>query len=364
MFEASLADMKLAPALRSDEQAVFGAVGRVASAWFDVAVVVTNQRLIVRPRKGYSVDPEHRDRASLEWDLEDIESVRLETGLGPASVEVEVNGQRTELPWMHHGNAKKVAGSIVRVAGLRPSEWTEEGGAQKAGRGLVGGVLSGLGIIGAVIGAILGIAMILAGILLSLTIFGAILGVPLILLGVFVLAGSGVFGAGGAKAASWGFGQAKEWVQAEEAPPSDSQVDNRVSATETKDKPQKAVSAPTAKHYRRTLWLVAAAYALVVLGFAVGAVWEVMGTQTGEQVLTAGASLIALGFFPYVGSLVTMYQDLSHLEGRLEGVRSLWWIVGAVFIHPIVAGIYLWQRRQLPGAEEEEEGAWPVVEEE
>lgn len=344
--------MKLAPSLRSDEREVFGAFGRVASVWFDVAVVVTNQRIIVRPREGYSVDPEHRDLASQEWYLEGIESLRLEIGLGPASIEVEADGERKGLPRMQHGKAKKVADAVVKEAGLRPSEWTQEGGAQKAGRGLVGGILSGLGIIGAVIGAIVGVLLILAGIVLSLTIIGVVFGLPLIVLGVILLGGSGVFGAGGAAAASWGFGRAQEWVPAENGPP----------ATDTTQKAQRATDAPTDTHYRRTLWLVGAAYGLVVLGLAIGAVGESIRSQLGEQVFTAGAGLLALGFFPYLGSLVTMYQDLSSLEGWLEGVRSLWWILGAVFIHPIVAGLYLWKRRQLPVAEEA--AAWPVVEEE
>lgn len=143
-------------------------------------------------------------------------------------------------------------------------------------------------------------------------------------------------------------------AQTQDVTPSVSEQGDGPHATGTTQEPQRATNAQTDTHYTRTLWLVAAVYGLAVIGFAIAVVGELIGLQAGEQVLTAGAGLILLAVFPYLGSLVTIYQDLSNLEGWLWGVRSVWWIIGAAFLHPIVMAVYLLKRRQLPTVEDDE----------
>jgi len=62
---------------------------------------------------------------------------------------------------------------------------------------IVGAITVALAIIGTIFLAVLGIFAILAGIVLTFTVVGAIIGIPLLLLGMLAIAGAFIGGAGG-----------------------------------------------------------------------------------------------------------------------------------------------------------------------
>lgn len=205
-----LSKCKMAPELGHDERIKTSlSVGLGDVIRDNIVVVLTDNKLFVRPKKGRKVASELKDKSNFEVRLSDIQALRLQ-GTVTKNLEIETKDEVYGIDSIPNG-AKDLVKEIVEIEGLEKSQWGQESSGKKAGKGLLGTALAALGIGAGGLAVVMGIGLILIGLLMTLTIVGALAGIPLMIVGYMIAFGGGVMGIGGAKGGSWGFNSEKEW---------------------------------------------------------------------------------------------------------------------------------------------------------
>lgn len=205
---------KLAPKLESDEEikTSFGVLlGDVIRK--NILVVLTSNRLFVRPKKGRKVASELKDQSNFEVILSDIQAVRHH-GTMTKTLEIETEEDVYEIGNIQKGSTDMVE-KIVEMEALQKSQWGEESNSKKAGKGILGTMVAALGIGAGTVAIIIGVTLILIGLMMTLTIVGALVGIPLMIVGYMIAFGGGAMGIGGAAGGSWGFNSEEEWIKPE-----------------------------------------------------------------------------------------------------------------------------------------------------
>lgn len=197
-----LKDSKFAPDIRPED------ILASSEGWLDTVytpntfIFVTNKKLYVRPLKGKKFAEDKKDRAHITVPLEDITAARLEDVKLVKTIEIETNEEYlyTLTP---NNNHAEIIDAIVSGANLEKSDW----GKEPESIGLIKSTLGSFGVFGGIIGVLIGILLMGAGILILLTIFGLIVGIPLLLAGLWNAVGSFALIKGGSEVLK----SRKEW---------------------------------------------------------------------------------------------------------------------------------------------------------
>jgi hypothetical protein len=178
MFDGpTLNDMKNSPELREGEtvEKVVGTqVGEVIRN--NAVVAVTNDRLMIRPKRGRSVPDEEAENASLTIDLDEVEAIRRYGAL-TKQIEVVCGDETHELPSLPNGS-EEVVDAVVKNNGLEKTDWGD-GSVVRGTKATVATVIGGLGLL-------LGLGGILVGLGMTLTLVGLLSGIFTFIGGAFV----------------------------------------------------------------------------------------------------------------------------------------------------------------------------------
>lgn len=165
------------PEIGEDENFILGSSLTLGNNYGSNAIILlTNQRLILRPKKGKEIPENYEKNSSFDIKLEDIEYIRR-TGFLSHDLEIETPNYHRRLENIREG--KKIINKISELKNLERSEWGKES------HKITGSITS-----------ILGIALFCTGIFsfliaayMILTIVGIIIAIPIGFLGFLLLAG-------------------------------------------------------------------------------------------------------------------------------------------------------------------------------
>lgn len=202
----------MAPELDDDEEVISYLDLNWGSILENAYVVVTGERLFVRPKKGKDIPGKYEDYVQLEVGLDEIEKVRRSGGLTSKDIEIETGDEIHKIPDVT-GNTDEIIQPVVEQEGLQESDWRDENKSERATRGILGTIGASFGIGIYAVSLLIGASLMVLGLLATLTVAGAIIGIPLIIAGIFIIMGNSLFGALGIKAGSWGTNQEEEWTR-------------------------------------------------------------------------------------------------------------------------------------------------------
>jgi hypothetical protein len=172
-----LKECRRPPEIESDENIILEFGHSFGNSFADNGVVIlTDKKLISRPKKGKEIPEDYKENSSFDIRLEDIEYIRR-TGFLSHDLEIETPNYHRRLENL--GEGKKIIKKISELKNLERSEWGTDS------HKITGAVTS-----------ILGIALFCSGIFsfliaayMILTIVGIILAIPIGFLGFLMLAG-------------------------------------------------------------------------------------------------------------------------------------------------------------------------------
>jgi len=201
MFDTpSIEDMKVQPELEQSEKVIANTGVKLGDVLREnVVIVVTTERLLVRPKRGRSIEDEHSESANIEIFLEDIDVVRR-TGAITKTIEIVCDEEVFELPPIQNAS-DDIIDAIVEQERLGKTVWGEESTAKRGTKQVAAGII---GLIGLLTGGI----FVLLGIGGIVSIVGILLGIAFLIGGIVVVTGS-------VKLIKWGFNKEEEWNRKE-----------------------------------------------------------------------------------------------------------------------------------------------------
>ena len=200
-----LEDMRVPPTLEDGETVELVASGRQdAILRDDVVVVVTDDRIVVSPKRGRTVDGFEGEYGNVSIDLDSL-SILRRSGLVRHTLEVVTTEEQIfELPSLSRDDAEELVEHVVERCVLDLTDYGRPTEGSNVGRTVLGVVVTAL----AALGVLVGLGLVVTGIALTLTFVGVFLGIFLGLVGALLAWGSWTVGA---QAARWSFGAAAEW---------------------------------------------------------------------------------------------------------------------------------------------------------